>query len=356
MPLRGDRPATEHQTFGLKSVRVISSRVASDAVAHPLCPRCGYDVSGPVPDWTESCPVRGQCSECGQGFAWGEVFFPDRNDLRGFFEHARRTSTPALIGSAWRTWAWAMAPWGFYRRVLVTHRIVWLRLATWLVWLIVPLHAAAATLATVRIVAFPVAGLGARGMGGASGDWSTYLSCWTYPMATVDLSAGLVPGASPGAYGVDWMFAWTPLYVVAALAAHAMFALMCLALPWTLGAAKVRRGHIARAFVYGLAWLPLLAVFRVLRNAYLILELTDGATLGMTGLGWGGPRPMRLAEFYPEVLAPVLLGWVAVWWAAVFVRGWRIKGAWSAWGLLSVAAAVMGAAAWIMLSTELYGV
>ena len=40
--------------------------------AHRDCPRCGYDLSGEIATWTEACPVRGLCTECGLEFAWGE--------------------------------------------------------------------------------------------------------------------------------------------------------------------------------------------------------------------------------------------------------------------------------------------
>lgn len=283
---------------------------------------------------------------------WGDVFFPDRHDLRGFIEHARRTSALSLIGSAWRTWGWAMGPWGFYRRVLITHRIVLWRMPLWLVALIVPLHVLASLLGMLRVVAFPISGVG---VGGPGAGWTTYVSCWTYPVATVEVAAGMVPGTSVWtSLGVNWLLPGTPLYVVAALVMHMTFALMCMALPWTLGAAKVRFGHWARAVVYGLAWLPLLAAFRVGRNAWLMLELAMGANIGMTSLGWGGPMPVRLREFYPEICSVLLLGWVMVWWAAVFVRGWRVKQPWSVWALLGVAAAVAAGGAWMMLDTFWY--
>ena len=320
--------------------------------------------------------MRGLCPECGQEFAWRDVFFPDRNNLRGFFEHTRAEgdwgwagAARRLMGDAWRTWWWAMGPWGFYRRVLITHRIVLWRVALWLIFLIAPLHVIAATLAMARVAAFPVAGMGAMGTGA---EWSTYLSCWTYPVATVEYmpAPGVIfppvyPGGPPGVgtaappglagfWDVNWIIQDTPLYVMAALMMHTTFALMCMALPWTLGAAKVRFGHWARAVVYGLAWLPLLAVFRVGRNAWLMLELLSGANIGMTGLGWGGPTPVRLSGFFPEVFSVLLLGWVIVWWAAVFVRGWRVKQAWGVWAMLGVAAAVAAGGTWMMLDAFWY--
>ena len=39
----------------------------------PACPRCGYDLSGVVSTWRESCPLEGVCSECGLAIRWGEL-------------------------------------------------------------------------------------------------------------------------------------------------------------------------------------------------------------------------------------------------------------------------------------------
>lgn len=247
-----------------------------------------------------------------------------------------------MVVAAWRTWGWALWPLWFFRRVTVEHRIVYRRLAVWLVYLFVPLHAAASLLSMIRIAAFP--GSGAVGRGAAM-DMLTYMSCWTYPIATVEYSTSMM--SFP--LRLEWQLGGTPLYVPAALVMHATFAAICLVLPSTLGSAKVRRGHIARAFVYGLAWLPLLAVFRVGRNGYLLLELFQNANLGMAGLGWAGPMPVRLAQFYPEVIGGLIFAWIAFWWWVVFVRGWRVKQAGLVWGMLGAAAGVAALATWLWL-------
>lgn len=274
-------------------------------------------------------------------YAWNHVFYPDRNDLPGFFEHAGRGRWNVVV-AAWRTWVWALWPLGFYRRVSVEHRIVYGRLAVWLVYVIMPLHVVASLLSTIRIGAFPGTGILGRG---AALDLLTYLSCWTYPLATVEYNTG----ALSFPLRLEWQLGGTPLYIPAALVMHSAFAAICLALPSTLGAAKVRRGHIARAFVYGLAWLPLLAVFRIGRNGYLLVELLENANLGMIGFGWGGPAPVRLARFYPEVSAGLIFVWVAFWWWAVFVRGWRVRQAGLVWAMLGIAAGVAAMATWLWL-------
>ena len=77
----------------------------------PACPVCGYDQSGFISSWRDTCPLAGSCSECGAHIEWREVFRPDLYAQRSYAEHpdarmprdafrsARRAFRP---GSLWR--------------------------------------------------------------------------------------------------------------------------------------------------------------------------------------------------------------------------------------------------------------
>lgn len=54
----------------------------------PCCPRCGYDQSGEPATWRTSCPLGGQCPECGHAFRWADLFNERRRDHRWYVEHA----------------------------------------------------------------------------------------------------------------------------------------------------------------------------------------------------------------------------------------------------------------------------
>src|SRR6185369_13902164 len=84
-----------------------------------VCPRCGYDVSGPVPTWSESCPLGGTCSECGLTFAWVDIFRPDRIAPAWSFEHARERLPARWFETVGR----ALAPSVFWSRVRLGARL-----------------------------------------------------------------------------------------------------------------------------------------------------------------------------------------------------------------------------------------
>jgi hypothetical protein len=76
----------------------------------PTCPRCGYDQTGIVASWEDSCPLDGICSECGLEFAWKSVLSPkivvprwyvetERLPIRTFFLTMARTLAPPTL---WR--------------------------------------------------------------------------------------------------------------------------------------------------------------------------------------------------------------------------------------------------------------
>ena len=107
------------------------------------CPRCDYDLSGPVATWTEQCPMEGVCSECGLEFQWADLLNPGRQKLSWLYEHARRWWN---LRAAWSTAIRALIPWSFWRRVQLHHRVEPRRLALWAPLLMFMLYAVLALL------------------------------------------------------------------------------------------------------------------------------------------------------------------------------------------------------------------
>ena len=87
----------------------------------PICPRCGYDLSGTAAAFTEQCPMQGTCSECGHEFRWTEVLSPHLTTLPGFIEHTRTLRD--FIHAAVTTLFWLIRPRVFWSRLTLDHRI-----------------------------------------------------------------------------------------------------------------------------------------------------------------------------------------------------------------------------------------
>ncbi len=73
-----------------------------------FCPRCSYNLQGSVSTWVKAgcCPFYGQCSECGLGLSWRDVFVESdhpwlfeyhwrRKPIRSFLKTARLAFRPA---------------------------------------------------------------------------------------------------------------------------------------------------------------------------------------------------------------------------------------------------------------------
>lgn len=84
-------------------------------VTNPTCPRCGYDQSGTAGSWTDACPLKGVCAECGEGFAWSDVLNPHPTTLHWYAEHS--PTRRALLWRTIRTLVMLIDPGQFWSRV-----------------------------------------------------------------------------------------------------------------------------------------------------------------------------------------------------------------------------------------------
>lgn len=106
----------------------------------PACPRCGYDQSGLIATWEQSCPLEGVCSECGLEMLWAEVLSPKFAPPAWSFEHTRRMGVLPLIETLGRV----CVPGSFWRQMRLTHPVVIRRLLVLILVLIAIGHLAAA--------------------------------------------------------------------------------------------------------------------------------------------------------------------------------------------------------------------
>ncbi len=320
---------------------------ASGIVERPHCPRCRYDLSGPLSAWREQCPLNGVCPECGLTFDWPDLLRLDRQRDERFIEHTSKWWR--LPRAAWRTWWRALYPPGFWRWVKIHHEVRPRRMVVWLVivflfgWLVngAVLSRIAARNAAWRLRPWPPTLWG-------FGDiqlWQ-YLEIWLAPAAGAQ-PAGWNP---PGAINF-WVVDILPLHghlwpytIRWVLVSQAAWAFMMFVLPWTLHRAKVRPGHIVRAWVYSMSPLVVVAML-------LVVIKIDNATLG---LGWRvwlfapwGNAGAWFDRSWAIVIPFAVLLWLCWWWYIVIVRHWRIERGRMVWSVLLLPVLLAGFIAYI---------
>ncbi len=102
--------------------------------------------------------MRGQCSECGLEFNWADLLNSDRIELPWLYEHARRSwSVHRIITTAIRT----LAPWRFWSRIELHHRISFKRLTLYLLLPLILLYAASVSLGVISATAIWLPNIGA---------------------------------------------------------------------------------------------------------------------------------------------------------------------------------------------------
>lgn len=304
----------------------------------PTCPRCDYDLSGESVRWIDASPLRCTCPECGLDFETADVMREDRRVNPRHVEHAPRgIFGVGLLGAAWRTCVWTILPPIFWSRVRLHHVVVPRRLMWWLAIVLLGTHVLVCVVTNTMAVRQYGVGLTLTLRDDIRADLA---SPWIAPVGDVQQlwRGGTTWGHTwvPPWRGGRWGVAYVPL-----LAASALYPLLMLVLKDTRARAKVSRGHIARAFVFGLGWM-------------VPLMLVSGATvIGVRYWFAGGITPTWFwvgvgvrQYFVPDLiqLATIPLGlmWI-VWWWGCAVRSWRVRRPFAVW-LAATIAALLGVA------------
>ncbi len=189
----------------------------------PTCPRCGYDQSGEVARWRESCPLEGVCPECGLRFEWVEILEFERRHPRWHFEHATGWSRAT---ATLRFFAWSMMPWTLWRRVRLSHEVVSQRLAAFVVLAALMFLLSGSLLAFAHTVAF------------GSPDYYTTRSSRGHDVWSV-----IVASISPSLSGLPLLFA---------LCFGVFMPASFLLLSTTMKGIGVESKHLVRGAVYAL--------------------------------------------------------------------------------------------------------
>lgn len=305
----------------------MSSRPTSE------CPRCGYDLGGVPPTWSDQCPVTGVCSECALVFAWVDVFKPWHNQVRGFVEHAR--GWREVLKSAWITWLWTIWPPLFHKRVRLESASNARLRARWLVLILASLYVVSSALGTFMAPEF--GGYRPNAIG-APEFWKSALA-WTWPIDSL-LERSSATGYDPAMFLLEWS---TPLVI--GLTLNWSFVILVFILSTPFSRAKIATRHVWRAGVYGCAWLAIPLLFRSGRNLIFQAEAAIG---GYTSV----PAIVDFNELRPMVLIPILLGtyaWILLWWMVTIWQGWRVRRPLYTFGVLCVVAVLAAPVSVIVL-------
>ncbi len=361
----------------------------------PTCPRCGYDLSGHTASWESSCPVEGQCSECGLEFFWREILREDEQANPRHIEHCPRRAIPL---AAIRTLVWCILPWVFWKRVELRHEPRVGRMVLWLVLLLVSLHVLASVMlaiamwrvearavrdynadlaASAKITRDDIAWLDAGiessgstrrqverllehrtqlvqvlssmpppavGRGLSVGRLATAIG---YPFVLIDdghvtlirRMFGNAPIATGprGPWSVELLPFWKKPAVLCGLGFSFTFAIMLAILPATRRKLRIRWVHLLRASVFGFAWLAVPSLLGMIEHgSYIIQDLSTP-----TGSPQGKVLLVGTLAMDWALWCWVFVGWSATWWVCAVWRGLRFPAPLFHWSLLVIPAALV---------------
>lgn len=274
---------------------------ASGLTASCECPRCGYDVTGDIPNWTHACPLNGRCSECGLDFEWGVLFSPASNTPRWSFEHAREGVMLALLQTAART-LWPGALW---RTLRIEHPLAWRRLRWWSFLLFAALYGACSLRNGLGFRSF----VGVGGFGGISQpEYVTSIVFPFWPWGATKYLDTLTIGAP----------------ILFLLVASVFIVLAHLVLAESMAKARVRQRHLWRIAAY--SWTGVVVI------------LSAGVLLSIPGAsGWTTPRPndpewlytlklaLREVRGIEAISTLAAVAWLGVFWLIAESKYLRIR-------------------------------
>ncbi len=291
------------------------------------CPRCAYDLSGEIARWQDECPTSGTCPECGLSFGWAAVLNPRRGEVPGFVEHSRGVFP--TIAAAWRTWWWTARPAEFWRRIGLEAP---LRPWRWCVWFLVVfvgsriaacvIYAAAAAVEYATQFASTVDLLVLLGDGA--------INSFFRGIADVRVGRAFAPPGTVGVwYSIEWRLNSVPpfLFCIPVLVLTPLIALLLMR--GLRRAARVRTGHVVRAWVYSLAWLLVPLLLDVINSIRVFTRCKTGALIFDDWM----PNP-RSSPDWPRLITdravPIalvlmlpLVVWLTMWWREA-IHSWRL--------------------------------
>jgi hypothetical protein len=270
-----------------------------------MCPRCGYDLRGAIATWRESCPLAGRCGECGLGLAWGDLLSEEAEQPAWCVEFAPLDRVPMAFAT---TLAISLVPLRFWGEIRMTYRVRPRRLVAYAVILVVTGYAILMA-ATALFVYSDWQRFGGRITSsmsvGEAMSRAMLLPFSSEPLGQVSIGSQTTPYISPRSILEYLWGAWDLLTYGSIIAILGPISL--LGLVASRRRAGVRRGHVARTFVYSLGWIVVLWAIGL---AIMLPYYT----------AWYGPVMALWLPRLDYVLMVAIPGFVLVWWYAAIRR------------------------------------
>lgn len=291
--------------------------------ADSCCPRCGYDLSGQTAAWGDTCDVHGTCPECGLAFRWGDLLNDEFAPPGWHVEHPIHRR----LGGVARTLVRTLAPGRFWgassmERLARGRRAVLYAVAAVLLVLAVTGPAEYAVwFVTDHLFANPPRSLASPREAPIGGKPLLHISdaimalqpthIWSWTMQDMTKTLGIavelpVPYAEPN------------MGLVAPYAVFFAIPLTYLALPMTLGAARIRAVHLLRAVCYGLPVSLLLWELLVMVSLFVATLLRTFPFVDLSGVS-----EMLIDRGLLWLVVVPLHQWI--WWSAVNRRYLRLE-------------------------------
>ena len=367
----------------------------------PTCPRRGYDLSGHIASWERACPIEGRCSECGLAFAWRQVLVESERVNTRHVEHCRARAIPIATV---RTLVWCVLPWVFWKKVRLHHEPRLRRMAIWLALVLICSQVVAGLVTAGALMVEETDAIGqlnkqrqrqiawlrkritelepiesrsalsesqARLLGYARSQLTTMpppirperlvlrslAKGLAYPLAYVEDEAPAVvrtrlmgnwlsPSLPTPAWRVSLVRFWRNPVLIVGTTLSLAFPLMLLILAGTRRRLNIRLVHLMRGTVFGMAWLMLPAIERVLDMSYGAWQVIEGAR--------GGQLFSRSSTSDWPLWAWGVALWIGAWWLCAIGRGFRFPRPLVHWIMLMIPCAILTLVALGFVFSPLY--
>jgi hypothetical protein len=302
---------------------------------HPECPHCGYDLSGAIGRWEESCPLKGTCSECGGTFWWGRVLRRRSFPQPPLFDDADAWGVHSFVQSLWRS----VTPWKLWREARLDDVVRARRLAVFTVVGLLLMHLALSVgLQVIAVVGFLTVRW-ALGVDSAISRWLV-MGAWPYGHYEYDDAID-----RPG----------SPVVLLGTLLWPVIQGALSLALGDTRRELGLGLGHCIRIAAYSLVPVPL--AFVAWGICGMLIQLRWDLCW-IAPVGWGPPyHAIALIDMIRYLLhIAILAGWCWLCWSLALSHLARAPRPWALAAILTVGGGVGAAVITMVVAATVFAV